>query len=496
MTSGQATLPRTVSAPVVAASPSRLSGKSFASALLILFTGLALTLAWRLSPAPGWWFPLLAGSALSAASIWRRQPWADGWSRYLGFGAIVLLACVVNRVLYLGDLFLSGDVYLDWPFYAPHPQASIIKAEMATMLGTLLTVFAWFAGGGARFSPGSVLQTSRTPLLRLLVVTYVCSLLTLLLSMVAPAALLMSGQFLPTMLVLGSTTAFFVPLLVTRTRLSRLGLVILMGAPFIYVALGTGMKETILLALMPTAYMSWNYSRRRGARLMLVLVALVVFAMVTSYIGFFRNEVWYTDRAVAQGQVFSDFVDSIDRRGMAATTSDGLAEFLARSDAAPYRGWAVAIADQEGYQPALVFNPLLYVFVPRMLWPDKPPVRQGWEYSGLVFGAQYAAGNDSSLSAGLYPALYLGQGWSAVLLGAAAVGFLVAWLTRLALRVGGPVLAGLFTLSLLPYALRLDEAWTVGAFSAPIINFVYIVVIFVAARVLAGVLPSSEPAHG
>lgn len=481
--------------PSAAASPSRLWGRNLITALLIFFSGLALTLAWRLSPAPGWWLPLLAGSALSAASIWRRQPWADGWSRYLSFGAVVLLACVVNRVLYLGDLFLSGDTYLDWPFYAAHPQASIIKAEVATMLGTLLTVFAWFAGGGARFSPGSVLHTSHAPLLRLLLVTYVGSLLALLLSMAAPDTFLVTGQFLPTMLVLGATTAFFVPLLVTRARLSRLCLVVLMGLPFIYVALGTGMKETILLAFMPTAYMLWNYSRRRGARLVLALFAIAVLALVTSYISFFRNEVWYTDRAVAQGQVFSDFVDSIDHRGLAPTITDGLAQFLARNDAAPYRGWAISIADQEGYQPELVFAPMLYVFAPRMLWPDKPPVRQGWEYSGLVFGAQYAAGNDSSLSAGLYPALYLGQGWSAVLLGALAVGFLVAWLTRLALRVGGPVLAGLFTLSLLPYALRLDEAWTVGALSAPILSFLYILVIFIVARLLAGVLPSSDPAR-
>jgi hypothetical protein len=130
----------------------------------------------------------------------------------------------------------------------------------------------------------------------------------------------------------------------------------------------------------------------------------------------------------------------------------------------------------------------LYVFVPRMAWPEKPAIRQGWEFSGLVFGPAYMAWNESSLSAGLYPALYLGAGWPGVLIGAFAIGALMAGLSALARRIGGPVLAGLFTLTLLPYALRLDEAWTVGAFSGPIINFVYIAAIFVAARLLSGLL--------
>jgi hypothetical protein len=161
---------------------------------------------------------------------------------------------------------------------------------------------------------------------------------------------------------------------------------------------------------------------------------------------------------------------------------------VARSDAAPYRGWTMAVAEADGYQPELVFAPLLYVFVPRMAWPEKPAIRQGWEFSGLVFGPAYMAWNESSLSAGLYPALYLGAGWPGVLIGAFAIGALMAGLSALARRIGGPVLAGLFTLTLLPYALRLDEAWTVGAFSGPIINFVYIAAIFVAARLLSGLL--------
>ena len=463
-------------------------GQLFALSLALFVTGLGLTALWRLTGGAGWWLPLLLGSASAALLAWRRICWPDAWTRYLSFGAVVLLACVANRVLYLAEMIGSDDSYLRWPFYASNPELSIIKAEVATLVGTLLTVFAWLAAGGARHSPGDVLRAPRGPLLRLLVVTYIASLLALLASVVAPEVLQVSGQLLPTMLVLGATTAFFVPLLVARRALTRLTMVLLMGLPFTYMALGTGMKENIILALAPTAYLLWSYARSRGARLALLAIAVMALAMVTSYISFFRGEVWHADRTINQSQVFEEFADSVGTRGVATTANEGWREFLSRNNAAPYRGWTMAIADADGYEPGLVFAPMLYVFVPRILWPEKPAVRQGWEYSGLVFGANYIAESDSSLSAGFYSGLYLGQGWLAVVVGAIAVGLVMVFLTRLAYRLGGPVLSGLFTLSLLPYALRLDEAWTVGAFSAPLINFVYIAAIFFLARLAAGLV--------
>nr|MBA2238150.1 hypothetical protein [Lysobacter sp.] len=305
-----------------------------------------------------------------------------------------------------------------------------------------------------------------------------------------------SGQLLPTMLVLGATTGFFLPLLLARTRLARLLLVAVMGLPFLYVALGTGMKESIILALAPTAYLLWNYSPRRGARLWMALVAVLVVALITSYIGFFRGEVWHADRAVDQSQVLDEYMEAVADRGLPDTVSGGIEEFLARNNAVTYRGWAVVIADTEGYEPGLVFSPLLYVLVPRLLWSGKPEVRQGWEYSGLVFGEQYIAWSDSSLSAGLFPALYLGAGWIAVVLGALGIGLLMALCTKLAFAIGGPPLVGLFTLSMLPYALRLDEAWTVGAFSAPLINLVYIAVVFFGARFVARFTHLEAARHG
>jgi hypothetical protein len=458
-----------------------------APAIWVLAVAWVTTAAWRLTPDPNWWLPLLSGSGIAAILVWR-MGWHDAWTRYLGFGALVLLACALNRTLYILDFVIDGGTYHQWPFYAANEAGAIIKAEVATVVGTLLTVAAWWRCGGANYSPGLLLDVSRNWLIRLLTVTYGASLLAIAALSWVPELYAWSGQLLPTTLVLGATTAFFLPLLMARHKAVRLCITVLMGLPFVYVALGTGMKENILLALVPTAYLLWNYSSRRIARFGLVIAALLAAGLITSYISYFRDEVWYADRAIDQTLVMDEYLQSVSDKGLPATVTQGMDSFLSRNNAVPPRGWAIVIADTEGHRPGLVFSPLAHVFIPRMLWPGKPDIRQGWEYSGLVFGDHYMAWSDSSLSAGLYPALYLGGGWAAVALGAVAIGLIMALSTRMAFRMGGPALVGLFTLSMLPYAMRLDEAWTVGAFSAPIINLIYISVVYLAARVVAGIL--------
>ncbi|MGH9888211.1 MAG: hypothetical protein ACREBE_21945, partial [bacterium] len=70
---------------------------------------------------------------------------------------------------------------------------------------------------------------------------------------------------------------------------------------------------------------------------------------------------------------------------------------------------------------------------------------------------------------------------------------LMTLLSKLAFKTGGPIMLALFTFSMVPYALRLDETWTVHALSWPIISFVYIYLVVRAAGVLSFFLGSPAP---
>ena len=185
-----------------------------------------------------------------------------------------------------------------------------------------------------------------------------------------------------------------------------------------------------------------------------------------------------------------NYSENVSREGFTATSGKGVEQFLERANASSYRGWAVSRADEYRYEPGLVFKPLTYVFIPRMIWPEKPLIRQGWQYSGLVFGSSYTVWSDSSTAAGYYSALYLGGGWIAVFLGASAIGVMMAALMRFAWQLGGQQLLSLYSFSMIAYALRLDEAWPVGAISGPIISFVYVYVIYTVFNLVSNQKPS------
>lgn len=82
-----------------------------------------------------------------------------------------------------------------------------------------------------------------------------------------------------------------------------------------------------------------------------------------------------------------------------------------------------------------------------------------------------------------------GYGCFASGLGAILVGVLLAGMTRLALRFGGALAAGLYIYAMMPFMLRLDETWAVGAMTGPIITFAYVLAIGLARVVAVMALP-------
>lgn len=435
------------------------------------------------------WLPLLFLSGMAAAFVtWRQVPWPDDYSRYLSFGAVLLLMCVVNRLFYIADYLMAGARFDEWPFYVSSPELAVFKGEILTVTGILITVFAWLAAGGLAVRPAAILdglERRKGTLLAL----YCMSLIGLILSARRPLLAASLGQLLPTLLASGIVSAYLLPLAMFRLRVLRLAGVALLTVPYVVAALGAGMKENIILALLPLTALTWTYLRHPVLRAGLLAIGVVGLAVITSYVEQFREQIWRPQAQATETEVLEDFVGALKSGEAATILSKGWTGFVGRSNAAFPHGWAVSIADEEEFQPALVFEPLTYVFVPRILWPEKPEIRQGWEYSGLVFGDSFMNWSDSSTAAGFYTSLYLGYGWLSWAAGAVLMGVLLAVLSRAAMRLGGPFAAGIYVFSMLPFMLRLDEAWSAGALSGPIISLVYVLAIVVLARGLQLFMP-------
>lgn len=457
--------------------PSCNAGSVVMTGFIILFFGVFIAFLFGFDRSGLWLIPLILSSFSSSYFVWSKYPWESSLAPYISFGGALLLACFLNRIFYLADFVVSGERFSEWPFYARNQEIAVLKAEVLTVLGIFITFVAWIYAGGLKVSRLVVLAPTPALGVHLLTTIYAISMVVLVgagaFGQIAGLAQLMNA-----ILGLGAACAFFLPAQAVEGRLLRLALSALMCAPFFYQALGSGMKENIILSILPLGYYFWIAVRSRFLRLISMLFVLVFLGLLTSYIGFFRAEVWQKDRALSQRDVVKGYSQLVARHGLESVLGNGIKQFFQRSNASSYRGWAISRADEYGYEPELVFAPMVYVFIPRMIWPDKPMIRQGWEYSGLVFGSRYTYWSSSSTAAGYYPALYLGGGWLAVLIGAVVVGLIIALFMRLAWRLGGLQLLYFYSFSIIPYALRLDETWTVGAISGPVIGFVYVWVIY------------------
>lgn len=453
--------------------------------LLAWFYGIDSDGAWQLFAFPG--------TIAAGVWAWRKIEWHDSMAQYLAFGAAVLLMMALNRVLYTLDFLFVGERFSAWPFFATEPWWAVLKGEIATVLGTFLVVSVWLLAGGNRFSPAMVVQSERRLAILTLLIVFFGSVLGLGISSSDLEFASRLGQLLPTLVGLGAAAALFVPVMSMKSSIGRLALSALMSFPFIFVALGTGMKENIILSCIPLGFILWRDHNSVPKRTALVTFGVLFIGFVTTYVGHYREEVWQGGSEESQIEVLEQYIENMREDGLGKTLESGLEAFVGRSNASLHRGWAVSLADEYGHEPRLVFGPMVYVFIPRLIWPAKPQIRQGWEFSGLVFGASYISWSDSSTAAGLFGSLYLGGGWPAVILFSGILGWMIAGLMHLAFRLGGPLLAGLFTFSMVPFALRMDETWSVGAFSEPLISLVYASVLFYLARFAARILYSRKP---
>lgn len=456
------------------------------AALYVMGCIAALVLAYALGDA---WLPaLFIAGMVTIVVTWRAIRWQDPWARYFSFGAVLLLVCALDRVFYIADYFVNGVQFDAWPFPVQTPQVAVFKGEVIAVAGTLMVVLGWRICGGQHVSPSVVTEKPRESF-RVLLIIYVASLAGMLVAHRSPRLAAMAGQLLPTLLGLGLVSTFLLPMARLRRDGARLVLTAALSIPFLLLASGTGMKENIILAVVPTAVMAWRYFRNPVARGVMIVGALVGLALITAYVNYYRTQVWIPEShglAPRSQSILRDFLHKTETDGIAPTIGDGLSAFLARSDGSYTHGWAVSIADEQEYHPRLVFAPLAYTFVPRVLWPAKPRIITGILYSRIVEGPMYRiTENSSSTAAGFYPALYLGAGWLAVVLGSLLAGALLASMTRLALAFGGSLTAGLYVFSMLPFMLRMNANWPNGVLAGPVISLCYVVALVAFARVVA-----------
>jgi len=424
------------------------------------------------------WMVLLAmGGSAFYFTLWWKMDWQG--NRLISFGAALLLAGGINRMLYALDVLFNGNHFDNWPVTSPDQGWSLLRGEAATVVGTFLVLWSW-----QRVSQKQRARLGADPgSARGYWLMYVLPLILLVVQRGQSGG--DSGGGSITGVAFSAALVSIMALSSSKTKPGLQGVLLAaaLSLPYVFIALGTGMKEALIFSLLPFGLVYWSYLSSLYTRLAMVLIGALLLTLITSYVAYYRERVWFNKADLSTWQVLEEFIALSGADKDKDKTGESM--FLERNNATYEHGIAIDVGDIYGARPGDIFGALYYLFIPRFLWHDKPSFTPGWEYASLLYGDAVMSHSTTSIAAGLFPGLYMGGGYVAVVVVSPFLGWMIAWLERLAFAFGNTYTRKIMNWSFFMYALRFDENWPVHAISGPLVVFVYVMVFSQAIQVVA-----------
>jgi hypothetical protein len=407
----------------------------------------------------------------AAAFYWLWSQQGSREVRFESFGAVVLLSCAVFRSISAVDTWLNGMRLEQWHDfiygYTQYPEWTIFWAEIMSVIGFLLVSLGWQCGVlGRRINLGLFARTGAAT--QTVLFMYLSSLAAEIARKRYGQDFTGYGQLILVLHLGGIAAIFGIVSKVSRVA-SRIGLAAVLGLPLAYLAAGGGMKENIILPMLPCAYFAWDATRGRISKVLLLSAGFAVLCILQVYVEIIRNRVWIGGEQLSTNQTIEALVDSADLD----TFLNGLNKTFGRVNLTNMHAWTTTIASNVGFLPEDILAGLESIYIPRFLWPDKPDYTPGLQHTFRVYG--YKKDLYSSTASGFVAELYLAGGLLTALLGSLAFGFGIALLQRLVSRMSTPLAVQVHNFSLFILAIRLDEDHVVYAFSGPISFVVFLI---------------------
>lgn len=441
---------------------------------LLIFTFGIVVAFWVGINDSGWWqIPLYLSTAFSFLRVWQKFPWPDGPSSFLSFGGLLLLSSAVRRFLHISDFLLSGERFSDWPFYDPNPSWDTFIAEIIIVIGTFIALFSWSTFGGYKFSLKGIFSSQENQYRYTSYLIYSSSLGILFLNYALPLGKLF-GQLSTAFIYLGYVAIFYIVKEI-KSPSRKIIFSIILTLPFLIVSAASGMKANVIISFLPILLILWFELKSIYQRFIIILLLAIFLILNSGLSNYIRFNYWYKGESAQASSILGEYVEYLKTVDVSGFVDEEARSFLRRINSSYSYGYAVSIAETRGYQPDLVFSPLLYIFVPRLIWPGKPLVLSALEYNRMVFGSAH-----SSMDCGFFTGLFLGGGWFSLVLGSAFTGSLLAYLIKLPYTYGGTFYAETASVLLVPVILLLPQLWPAPAIAGCIILllFVYVIIKF------------------
>ena len=447
----------------------RESGLAIAGALFWCAAGVLACIG--LDPSKqsvGWLVVLHAGLLFSAWWYWRFSYW--GAAGNLGFGGAVLLAGVLFRVLAIIDTAAYGLRLDQWPPAASEAlfESSIIAGEVVTWAGQLLMVIAWRMALKWKYDAAAIVAGRRGN--GEAQVFWLLALGVLATGSVFSKVGSAFGTLLPTIFILGVVAVAYLPVVANSVGWRKAAAAFLFGLPFAAAGLRSGMKSEIFLPLLPAAVFWWFAIRHPLVRFVTVIFGGMLLVVSQGYVYYVRATTWGSKIEKPALELILSYLDATaGHRGEALL--DAMESVSARINLTNSHAATMAVTEQSGFLPDKVYLPIPLVFIPRVLWPDKPSFVPGVEHNPRYRGYRNIENAGTSTAAGFPTEQYMGAGVIGLVLGAITFGYLVGALQRGLSGLGSTVTLNIYNLVMLHSAIRQDENTPVYAYSGLVALF-------------------------
>ena len=295
------------------------------------------------------------------------------------------------------------------------------------------------------------------------------------------------------------------------------------GVAFVFLALDvvdgfySYMKSDILVAALPLVLVAtdrsarrwWpmRFSRRRAAATVFVVACFFLF-VVGTYSPPHRDALRQAGAGEAPAlrydvpvapfllDALSGAVPGTERFAETHRFPHGAWRLIGRMSLTPYAAWVYGHVEGAGMREEGFFEELLVAVTPRVVWPEKPGVSFGREFTVILGEARSVDSAGTSTAVTLQGAYYWWGGYPALLLGCTltGAGFALMWLLFRDQWMLNPV-AAVGCLALCHEGFRWFESAMLGSFPLYLYLFIVFVPLQYAARRVLGYRPTPAPAR-
>jgi hypothetical protein len=390
------------------------------------------------------------------------------------FGSYLLLSSIAYRIFNILVLLVVEDPLDSWPneintsldLNIIIKSTSLFTGESLSVFGTLIISLTWFYLGGIKFSRINFVK--KESFLSTWILYILASLIFFIkISELALFIYISSFIIIYTVIQINKLNN----ILIKEHNLIR---AFFMLSPFIAISIKTGMKESIIVFLIPILIDLFYRYKTIAARLLLIFCSFISFLFFTLIADFIRLNYWGTKQILSISSVYNYLISTIKtinfEFGFALVS-----KALLRISPLFYQGWTVSLTYLKDIHYTSLFSNILAMFIPRFLWPTKPLNNPEHEMTVIFYGDKIA--ETTNEASGLYSELYLKEGFIGFVLISFLLGLYIFLLQKIVFKIKNKLAFNVFNFMLIYFSFRLHEYYFNAIFPGFLLYLIIVIII-------------------